>query len=98
MLAAGLAAQLAKYLIEPHIDLDTFLGAFAQLSASGAKDRSPKPRDRKSNNSSGYFRRRRKNPTSPDPSPRVTQVEGSGTAMAKFERTMSFGENTLVMP
>jgi hypothetical protein len=35
-LGAGLAAQLAKYAIEPHIQLDTFVGIFSQLLASGA--------------------------------------------------------------
>ncbi|MDI6778163.1 MAG: murein biosynthesis integral membrane protein MurJ [Patescibacteria group bacterium] len=34
-LAAGLAAQLSKYIIEPYIDLDTFLGVFTQLLTSG---------------------------------------------------------------
>lgn len=34
-LAAGLVAQLAKYLINPYIDLDTFLGVFLQMTAAG---------------------------------------------------------------
>jgi len=35
-LVAGGAAQLTKYIVGPYIDLDTFLGVFSQLSASGA--------------------------------------------------------------
>lgn len=35
-LSAGLTAQLVKYLIGPYIDLDTFIGVFTQLLASGA--------------------------------------------------------------
>ncbi|HUD09060.1 MAG TPA: murein biosynthesis integral membrane protein MurJ [Candidatus Saccharimonadales bacterium] len=34
-LAAGLIAQLAKYLIEPYINLDTFLGVFWQMTFAG---------------------------------------------------------------
>jgi putative peptidoglycan lipid II flippase len=34
-LFAGLAAQLAKYFLEPYIDLDTFLGVFIQMSSCG---------------------------------------------------------------
>ncbi|MFA6193847.1 MAG: hypothetical protein WC726_03255, partial [Parcubacteria group bacterium] len=34
-LAAGLVAQVAKYLIEPHINLDTFLGVFWQMLFAG---------------------------------------------------------------
>jgi len=32
--AAGLGAQLAKYLVEPFVNLDTFVGIFIQLSAA----------------------------------------------------------------
>lgn len=35
-LVAGLAAQLAKYAVEPRVDIDTFLGILFQLVASGA--------------------------------------------------------------
>jgi len=34
-LAAGLVAQLAKYLIEPYINLDTFVGVFSQMIFAG---------------------------------------------------------------
>jgi putative peptidoglycan lipid II flippase len=34
-LAAGLVAQLAKYLIEPYINLDTFVGVFSQMAFAG---------------------------------------------------------------
>lgn len=34
--AAGLFAQIGKYIIEPYINLDTFLGVFSQMSFSGA--------------------------------------------------------------
>ena len=34
-LAAGLVAQLAKYLINPYINLDTFLGVFIQMVFAG---------------------------------------------------------------
>ncbi len=34
-LAAGFTAQLAKYVIQPYIDLDTFLGVFSQMVFSG---------------------------------------------------------------
>jgi putative peptidoglycan lipid II flippase len=34
-LAAGLVAQLAKYLIEPYINLDTFVGVFSQMVFAG---------------------------------------------------------------
>ncbi|HLM84469.1 MAG TPA: lipid II flippase MurJ, partial [Candidatus Bathyarchaeia archaeon] len=35
-LAAGVVAQLAKYLIEPYINLDTFVGVFEQMIFAGA--------------------------------------------------------------
>ncbi|MCX6766206.1 MAG: murein biosynthesis integral membrane protein MurJ [Candidatus Moranbacteria bacterium] len=34
-LAAGLVAQLAKYLINPYVNLDTFLGVFWQMAFAG---------------------------------------------------------------
>lgn len=35
-IAAGAVAQLTKYVVSPYINLDTFLGVFSQLVASGA--------------------------------------------------------------
>jgi len=35
-LVAGLVAQLAKYAVNPFVDLDTFLGVFSQMAACGA--------------------------------------------------------------
>jgi len=34
-LSAGLIAQLAKYLVEPYVNLNTFFGVLVQLAASG---------------------------------------------------------------
>jgi putative peptidoglycan lipid II flippase len=35
-LAAGAAAQISKYIVEPRVNLDTFVGVFSQLAAGAA--------------------------------------------------------------